>query len=262
MNLPDFRNHKGLNKLRELMGAQYIPEIKRKLIEGITINKTDEIRPDVDGTLLYRREHIVLYIRDWYGEHDWTKYHIVNCKWIQEMQRKGKYSRYVCAKPMNGQFPVNRPNHKESELLNLNICQYCLEKVELRDVYRPNEFPLSDWFDAFDDGYEVCSIDRIETTGSYYIAAWKFLSWLCRKNAYWKCQECGIELRKTADRKFLHAHHTKGTRYNHPQDLIALCIRCHSRQPGEGHKQLKTYPEYQEFMKKHGDVQQTNTIQI
>ncbi len=246
------------------MGAQYIPDIKRKLIEGISLDRKDKVQVNGDGTLSYKRQNVVSYIRDWYGEKNLPKYHIVNCETIQDMQRQGNYSRYVCAKPKNGQFTVNRPNHIASEMLNLSICLNCLKEIGLRDVYKPNEFPLSDWLDAIDEGYgyEAYSIDRINNAESYYIAAWKFLSWLCRKNAYWKCQECGIELRKPPDRKFLHAHHTKGTRYNHPEDLIALCIQCHSRQPGEGHEQLKTYPEYQEFMKKYGNVQQTNTVQI
>ena len=254
MNLPDFRNHNGLNRLRELMRAPYIPDIKEKLIEGITITRSDEVRVDTDGTLLYKGQHVVRYIRDWIGEENWNKYHIVNCKWIQEMKRKGRYSRYVNAKPENGQFLVNRPNHIGSELLNLSICQRCLKKVELNEVYKPNEFPLSDWFDAIDDGYEPLPIDRIRSDGSYYIAAWRFLSWLCRKNAHWKCQGCGIELgHERSDRRFLHAHHTKGTRYNKLEDLIALCIHCHSKQEGVGHSQLTSSTDYQEFMKKYGD---------
>ncbi len=282
MNLPDFRNHKGLNRLRELMGAQYIPDIKRKLIEGISLVRKDEVRVDVDGTLLYKRQNVVLYIRNakYYFDmwNKFPKYHIVDCATLN-LKGRQQYShhnlREGVGRPEIGLFTLNlSDNHKLEELKTerLEVCENCLEKLELKYksngenyfVFEPDVFPLSDWFDAIDDGYgyEVRSIDRIETAGSYYIAAWRFLSWLCRKNAHWKCQECGIELRKPPDRKFLHAHHTKGTRYNHPEDLIALCIRCHSRQPGEGHKQLKTYPEYQEFMKKYGNVQQTNTVQI
>lgn len=257
MKLPDFRNHEELNKLRELMGAQYIPDIEKKLIDGITI-KQGEVKPDSDGTLLYRREHVVLYIRDWYGENDWNRYHIVNCKWIQEMQREGRYSRYVCAKPKNGQFSVNRPNHPESELLNLSICKFCLEKLELRNIFKPNEFPLSDWFDAIDDGYEPRSIepiDRIKSEENYYIAAWRFLSWLCRKNANWECQQCTIALgTERYDRRFLHAHHIRGTRYNRLEDLIALCIGCHAEQDGEKHENLKSSDVYKEFMDKYGDA--------
>ncbi len=254
MNLPDFKNHNGLNKLRELMGAQYIPDIKKELIEGITLDRPDEVIVGSDGTLLYKRQHVVLYIRDWIGENDWNKYHIVNCKWIQEMHGKGKYSRYVSAKPKNGQFSVNRPNHPESELLNLSICQFCLEKLELRNVFKPNEFPLSDWFDAIEDGYEPLPIDRIKFEGNYYIAAWKFLSWVCRKNANWECQQCTIVLgTERYDRRFLHAHHTRGTRYNRLEDLIALCIGCHTKQDGEKHEKLKNYDEYNEFMDKYGD---------
>ena len=275
MNLPDFRNHEELNKLRELMQAEFITDIDEKsdvlVNKGITIKAPNEVKPDSDGTILYERKKVILYIRDakYYIDRwkDLPKYHIVNCE-VLNLRGRGRYSyqrnREGVSRPMIEKFILNlsdNPNQEKLEEHKLNICQKCLEKLELiykwngRNVYvyQPNEFPLSDWFDAIDDGYEPLPIDRIKSEGTYYIAAWKFLSWVCRKNAQWKCQECEIELgNERSDRRFLHAHHIRGTRYNRPEDLVALCIGCHAEQPGERHQRLKSNREYQEFMDKFG----------
>ncbi len=278
MNLPDFRNNNGLNRLRELMGAQYIPDIKRKLIEGITINRPDEVIVDSDGTLLYKRQHVVLYIRNAKSYFDirkkLPKYHVVNCKVVNSNRKRyhnyGKYEEGV-GRPVTGEFILNmsgNPKIEKLETHKLIVCEFCLEKLELKSyingeaefVIEPNEFPLSDWFNAIDDGYEPLTIDIIRTDGKYYIAAWRFLSWLCRKNANWTCQNkaCNIDLgTERSDRRFLHAHHIKGTRYNKLEDLIVLCIRCHSKQEGGKHSQLTTTSEYQEFIRKYGDIPQT-----
>ena len=273
MNLPDFRNHDELNRLRELMGAPYIPDIKEKLIEGITIKRPDEVRVDSDGTLLYKNQHVVLYIRnaryyiDRYSK--FPKYHLVDCEKVN-LKNIGKNNKYKdhregVGKPVTDDFILNlsdNPKLEKLETHKLIVCEFCLEKLELKTkingktefVIEPNEFPLSDWFDAIEDGYEPLPIDRITTNGSYYIAAWKFLSWLRRKNDNWTCQKCRIHLgTERSDRRFLHAHHIKGPRYNKLEDLISLCIHCHSKQEGVGHSQLTTSSNYQEFMKKYGD---------
>ena len=44
-----------------------------------------------------------------------------------------------------------------------------------------------------------------------------------------------------------------GIKFNDPEDLIALCIGCHAKQRGGGHRMLKYYPDYQEFMSKYGE---------
>lgn len=273
MKLPDFRNHEDLNELRELMGAEFIPDIdeKLKILEGkgITIKAPNQVKPDSDGTILYERKKVVLYIRNakYYIDQweDFPKYHIVDCETLNlrgrdryNHQQVGKEEhREGVGRPVDGEFTLNLSDNSNQEKLEthrLNICKNCLKKLELIYVYPPNAFPLSDWFDAIDDGYEPLPIDRKKSDGNYYIASWKFLSWVCRKNANWKCQECEIDLgHARSDRLFLHAHHKSGTRYNDLKNLEALCIGCHAEQPGEGHQRLKGYREYQEFMEKFGE---------
>ena len=62
-------------------------------------------------------------------------------------------------------------------------------------------------------------------------------------------KNAGMDLK--LDRKFLHAHHLRGTRYNQSEDLRALCIGCHAEQPRH---QMKGLPYYLEFIKKYGHI--------
>ena len=93
--------------------------------------------------------------------------------------------------------------------------------------------------------------DWLEPFFDYSSDEWKERSQTCREKANWTCQECGTNLK--SDSHFLHAHHKWGTKYDDPEDLIALCIGCHAKQDGGGHRMLKYYPDYEEFMGKYGD---------
>ena len=70
----------------------------------------------------------------------------------------------------------------------------------------------------------------------YNAESWKNLSQWYRKKKSWICEICGLDL--NGDYHFLDTHHVRGTRYNNPKDLKALCIGCHAEQPGEQHLKL------------------------
>ena len=84
----------------------------------------------------------------------------------------------------------------------------------------------------------------------YQAGWWKKYSTWYRDQRNWTCEVCQISLND--DRYYLHTHHIWGTQYNDPKDLMALCIACHSEQPGRNHNRLKESQEYQDFMRKYG----------
>lgn len=84
----------------------------------------------------------------------------------------------------------------------------------------------------------------------YQAGWWKEYSMWYREQRNWTCEVCEISLND--DRYYLHTHHIWGTQYNDPKDLMALCIGCHSEQPGGYHSQLKESRDYQGFMVKYG----------
>ena len=83
----------------------------------------------------------------------------------------------------------------------------------------------------------------------YQAKWWREHSEWYRNEKDWTCEECQICLE--SDPQYLHTHHIRGTQYNDPEDLMALCIACHSGESGD-HRRLKQEPDYQAFMRKYG----------
>ena len=89
------------------------------------------------------------------------------------------------------------------------------------------------------------------TLFDYQSPWWQDYSWLYRHVRDWRCEECQLSL--NSDRQYLHTHHISGTQHNEPNDLKALCIACHSEQPGTNHQKLKSLQDYHEFMERYGN---------
>ena len=260
MNLPDFRNHDGLNELRSQMGAPFRPfEPDIQISPDVIIDGFDSIVIASDGTLEYKNEKIILYIRDPKGSE--PRYHIVNCRTLRTMRSAGRYTRYVVTRRTDGRFILNYPpgnlDLDKPETYPLDICTNC-RWHELKYNCASYAFPLSSWFEAVGNNYEPPPRDNLygpqvspETAPpSNYPPNWKLLSLECRKSAQWKCNECGIDLK--LQRRFLHAHHKFGIRHSRPTDLRALCIGCHAEQLIHG--RMKSLPDYLEFMDKYGPI--------
>ena len=90
---------------------------------------------------------------------------------------------------------------------------------------------------------------RVSQPFDYRAGWWRERSEWYRNEKGWTCEECHLCL--DADQQYLHTHHIRGTQYNEPEYLKALCIACHSEQPGP-HKRLKQMPDYHAFMQKYG----------
>ena len=89
------------------------------------------------------------------------------------------------------------------------------------------------------------------STFDYQSPWWQDYSWLYRHVRGWQCEECQLSL--NLDRKYLHTHHISGTMHNDPNDLRALCIACHSEQPGTNHHRLTTLEDYHDFIEEYGE---------
>lgn len=83
----------------------------------------------------------------------------------------------------------------------------------------------------------------------YKAVWWKTLSQWYKEQKAWRCEECNLSLHQ--DKYYLHTHHILGPRFSNPEDLIALCIGCHSEQPGHHH--LKKEPDYWGFITRYGE---------
>ena len=128
-----------------------------------------------------------------------------------------------------------------------------LEKIEmqLRDTLLGTETRLQDkLLEKIEEIEHLLRQYRTSTLFNYQSPWWQDYSWLYRHVRGWQCEECQLSL--NLDRQYLHTHHISGTQHNDPNDLKALCIACHSEQPGENHRKLKTADDYHTFMEKYG----------
>lgn len=88
--------------------------------------------------------------------------------------------------------------------------------------------------------------DRIFES-SNYPDSWKEISLRYREQKDWQCESCKLSFHQ--HKYYLHTHHIYGTRYD---NLMALCIGCHSEQLGINHLLLKETPDYQGFIERYG----------
>lgn len=93
--------------------------------------------------------------------------------------------------------------------------------------------------------------DVIPQPFNYQAKWWQDLSQWYREQKAWQCEACKLSLHD--HKQYLHTHHIWNTQYNEPKDLMALCIGCHSEQPGGNHRLLKETPEFQGFITKYGE---------
>ena len=74
---------------------------------------------------------------------------------------------------------------------------------------------------------------------SGYTSDWGGVSARYKKARGWRCEHCGVYCGGPGDQPLLHVHHwDRNPQNNSSSNLVALCIQCHSRQPGAGHKRI------------------------
>ena len=156
--------------------------------------------------------------------------------------------------------------HLQDALLNTEkqLRDALLKKIEmqLRDTLLSTKAHLQDALLNTEKQLQDKLLKKIEevehllkqyraSTFDYQSPWWQDYSWLYRHVRGWQCEECQLSL--NLDRQYLHTHHISGTQHNDPNDLKALCIACHSEQPGTNHHRLTTLEDYPEFMEKYGE---------
>jgi len=276
MRLPNFLGFIPLNKLRETMGAelkQWSPDLdwtgfdpeewRKRLLRttGIEV-KLEDVVPADDGTLEWQGHKVILYIRDqrtsgYQGTRSYT-FHVANCTTLHEMNRKGRYERYVVATRKDGKFIVNRFDwnelvEKEVEC-ELPVCRNCLRRLKYQNYnyesrFRRNQivenFDLVDFFDKYPSRITRLPkhTDKTAPLGTYS-SDWATISSRYRESVNWTCERCGVNLKD--HKSFLQAHHLNGVKSdNDRQNLQALCIRCHAQKPD--HEHLRNSPDYVKY---------------
>ena len=280
MKLPDFKDDAGLNRLRDTMGAPLVEftsafsherltpgEIERLAREGIEI-PLDDVQILDDGTLGYKSQRVVLYIRDvtQYRSHALKddvlpRFHVAHCDKLQEMRANNRFGRYVVSTRQDGTFVINlktatEAKHRKSDE-RLRICQFCLSKLNwddfaIRRNSKPSrikivsEFTLDGFFGRYGKTFvseEPDHDDKSAPLNEYSPEFARIASEIKRAKGF-RCDKCRIDL--SGYRRFLHAHHKNGLKSDNRETNIAiLCIEDHANETYHGH--MKGDPNLMEF---------------
>jgi hypothetical protein len=107
-------------------------------------------------------------------------------------------------------------------------------------------FKLQEFYDQYGKTYIAESPKHTDESGPLndYDANFPLIAQRIKERRGYRCGKCGADFSK--HKKFLHAHHINGQKYDNREDNIELlCVAQHAKEPYHGHvKSLATYKEY------------------
>ena len=286
MTLPDFIEFEPFNRLRRLMNAALPDEfstgytinrltqddLDRALegIEGVTVDDISDVEVLSDGTLAYKDRRVLLYIRDRQTSRGYDpldnlpKFHIANCRTLEEMREHGRFEKYVISARTDGKFKMNfvyEFGKTDSAICELKVCRNCLVRLSYKmykelDNKARNEiyqnFLLSEYFATYPKNQITTLPLHTDDTAPVndYRVGFRETSARYRSENGWRCEngKCGVDLSNPSYQKYLHTHHVNAQKYDdRTENHKALCILCHAEEPMHAH--LKNSPNYREFMR-------------
>ena len=277
MELPDFSQFQPLLAVRSRMGADQTVELTQSSVwlklrdTGIDIRDIEEVVPLEDNTLSYLGHRILVYIRDQYLNPDGSprgyRFHVAECKTLQDMRAKKRFGRYVGTTRKDGFFLANYLYQgdegvaEEGVVAELAVCKNCLKALDWESYASgPKGARKKIWVDFTPEGFfgryqshVVCMPTHNEYSAplNVYPENWDEISARVRQRAGWRCERCQLDLAEEENHRFLHVHHKDGNKPNtDPANLEALCICCHSAKPA--HERLKFNPDYRLFEERFG----------
>ena len=281
MKLTDFLGDAGLNDLRFQMGASQAgdfrvgasvhglsaEDIAAIAVAGIDV-AGEQIQFRDDGTLTYRGLRVLVYIRDianyrgLEAEGRMPRFHIAACRTLQDMKDRNRFARYVVATRNDGLFVVNEIQSNRTIRIEhrLAICQNCLERLgfngfSMSDRWAErkqavSDFDLKDFFRQYPRDLHTYTPEHSSDTqpANVYPVDWYQISQRVKKEADYRCRECGL---RPDEKEFLHVHHIDGLKYNCASiNLRCVCIRCHAHE----HAHLQGTPDWKRCVEKYGAV--------
>ncbi|MET3602138.1 HNH endonuclease signature motif containing protein [Martelella mangrovi] len=228
-----------------------------ELAEGKEIH-ADEVSSR-GGLLEHEGEQVLLYIKDTRATRETLlnepentrRFHVAECNTLDQMRRGGRFQRYHVTRRFDGKFRCAwiDPDTKQSgeEDAELKVCKNCLEFIGWKE-YKSRDHDQSAW-ENFDIAEFLRSCEPVfyaqpernesNTITPGYVNDWWRISAAYREARGWRCEECNVDL--SQDHGLLHAHHIDGNRDNNRHNnLRALCVLCHSKQPMHQHMKVNT----------------------
>ncbi|PXY02426.1 hypothetical protein DF185_07190 [Marinifilum breve] len=261
-----------LDALRKVMGAKLLKltdvQIEQTAFEilksddGAEVDFFEDVDVNDDGTILHKEtgKPVLLYIREPFSHT--PKYHIAGCSTLRSYVDNGRIERYVAAyrdkDNPSTRFKLNLLQDDYSRKTywkELDVCKNCLRELNYKgyNYYKSkreeifNNFNIADFFESYDTTRHGVNPKREENDFNQdeYPPNWKFISNRYKRNINFHCEKCKINL--SDNTKYLHLHHKNGYKKDcSDENLIGLCIKCHSEEPQHHH--LKNTSDYNSFI--------------
>lgn len=285
MKLPNFLESAPLNSLRQVMGATRLGDLTlRGSVDVLTVEElerlsgvgvdvsADQVRVLPDGTLAYKDSRVVLYIRDQPisprgdGPSYIPKFHISECRTYLEKKAAGQVQKFVVATRPNGEFAINltgRGGPRPAQFHRLDVCQNCLEALAYDGFYsamdrtervrRVSAFSLPEFFEKYPRAFMSGAGHDTDLTAPLndYPPGFSEFARRIKAASGYRCTACARDCSGVELRRFLHAHHVNGIKYDSSlKNMRVLCFKCHMEQPNHGH--MRAHPDYAEFCRAFG----------
>ncbi len=230
-------------------------QIRKLEKEGLDIKESDIFSTNAgelfvileNGSIKKAIIHIVE-ISNWNENWNYPKIHIYFCKMIEKMQNAGKEKRYKASSRKDGKFYLIKNKKEWNEALE--ICSYCHTqyKNQFKSHKTRKNFNLKEWIEnpISDPKFSKVELDHC-TVPNCYTKKWPQISKMIRKQVNYICQACKKDFSSEECKEFLHVHHKDSDKTNNTtENLIPLCIECHSAEYNHGHiKQQLMYKKWQ-----------------
>lgn len=272
INLPDFSSCVEIKYLLQKMGIVELAELPEVQFIKTHIEKREVIVPNTeqlrfaeeiklkaislahenftvapDDTLEVNGLKCCIYIKNQsqgvnpYSRTSTYRFHLCNCKTIQDMVLKGRKDRYVATSREDGIFPVNAQNYYKEILVSLNLCKNCKDILIGNGMYE-EPFSIKNFYKEYQpDIPKTFKREEQVSITKKYAPDHTELAKKYKESVYYKCQGCGVDC--SHHHSYLHMHHINGEGTdNKRSNLKILCVVCHMEQPFHDH--MKGNPRF------------------
>ncbi len=229
-----------------------LDRIDAELAKGIELPDLEDVELS-GGLLSYKGRQILLYIRSHDGKvqaaladgKKGNKFHVADCKTLQNMRSRGRFERYVVTNKLDGLFHIEGKDWKtgaqEEGEARLWVCQNCLKQLNYKGANyggayeQARDFDIEEFFANYSSYFRYLPSRNAEDGEQEgYAEDWREISRKYKEARDFSCEACGVDL--TAHKNLLHVHHVNGVKSdNKPSNLRVLCLSCHREQPSHGH---------------------------